>query len=228
MEIKEWLQAYQKPICVFLACLLLAIGAVCGRLFLSDNNVPLTASEAANQGVGFLDETSQTQVAESSQQSVTMTVLYVDIKGAVARPGVYQMTTGDRVYDVINKAGGLTKEACDWLINGAQLVADQQFIYILTKAEAKEQAQEPVVTRPETEPAVASGSPETPTEEGKVNINTADIAQLTTLSGIGQKKAEAIISYREENGPFKALEDLKEVSGIGEKTVEKLRSSITI
>ncbi|MEO1782106.1 hypothetical protein [Enterococcus diestrammenae] len=70
MEIKEWLQAYQKPICVFLACLLLAIGAVCGRLFLSDNNTLLTASEAANQGVGFLDETSQTQVAESSQQSV--------------------------------------------------------------------------------------------------------------------------------------------------------------
>ena len=61
-----------------------------------------------------------------------------------------------------------------------------------------------------------------------VNINTADLTKLQTLSGIGEKKAEAIIAYREENGSFKSIEELKEVSGIGEKTVEKLRASITI
>lgn len=228
MMIKEWLEGYQKQVYVLLACLLLGIGAILGSQFFAGNNLIATSESTTSDELGFLGETNQSVVGESSQQSTEMTDIFVDIKGAVIRPGVYQMTTGDRVYDVVNKAGGLTKEACDWLLNGAQLVVDQQFIYVLTKAEAAKQEQEPAVTLPVTESATTQGAAPTSVTEDKININTADITQLTTLAGIGQKKAEAIISYREENGPFKALEDLQEVSGIGEKTVEKLRPSITI
>lgn len=162
--------------------------------------------------------------SQVSQESTTTTTTeeryFVDIKGAVTTPGVYQVQPGARVQDIVGLAGGLREDAAVAHVNLAAKVEDQQLIYVMTQAEAKETQ----ATLPAASPSGTNSEQQT----AKVNINTADISLLQTLSGIGIKKAEAIIAYREEHGPFAKIEDLQEVSGIGEKTVEKLRASITI
>lgn len=144
----------------------------------------------------------------------------VDVKGAVKFPGVYELTSEDRIIDAIQKAGGYLDEADSKYINHAQKLQDEMVIYIPKKGESiEEQSTIPMI--PQTG-SVASK------KEHRVNINTADESELTTLSGIGPSKAQAIIQYREEHGNFKKPEDLKNVSGIGEKTFEKLKDSITV
>lgn len=162
------------------------------------------------------------QVSQETTETTSSAESYfVDIKGAVTTPGVYQVAPGSRVQDIVALAGGLREDAAVAQVNLAAKVEDQQLIYVMTQTEAKE-SHAPL---PATAPATGTNSIQ-PT--AKVNINTADATLLQTLSGIGIKKAEAIIAYREEQGPFTSIEELQEVSGIGEKTVEKLRASITI
>ena len=161
------------------------------------------------------------QVSQETRETTTESAYFVDIKGAVVTPGVYQVPPGSRVQDIVGLAGGLREDAATAYVNLAAKVEDQQLIYVMTEVEAT-QSDTPL-------PATAPATGNTPDQsEAKVNINTADASLLQTLSGIGIKKAEAIIAYREEHGPFASVDDLQEVSGIGEKTVEKLRASITI
>lgn len=142
-------------------------------------------------------------------------VLFVDIKGAVDEPGVYEMQEGDRIQDVVQKAGGFTSEADETMINLALRLTDQMMVYI---PQIGEESSIPVL--PELASEDNSGN--------KVNLNTAGVPELTTLNGIGEKKAEKIIQYREENGSFKSIEELKNVSGIGDKTFESLKDSISV
>lgn len=143
----------------------------------------------------------------------------VDVKGAVKYPGVYELTDEDRVVDAITLAGGYADGANPSLINHAQKLQDEMVVYIPLQGE-------------ETEIAIQSfaGSSDggSGSEGAKVNINTADEAQLTTLPGIGPAKAKAILAYREEQGKFQTIEGLKEVSGIGDKTFEQLKDLIDI
>lgn len=146
-------------------------------------------------------------------------IMYVDIKGNVQRPGIYQVEEGDRLYDVIQQAGGLREGADEQQVNLAARVVDQQMIYIPKigeemPAQLAETTMSPLFAEEDG--------------EGKININTADVNELRGLSGIGEKRAQDIIAYREEHGSFQNIEELQEVSGIGEKTVENLRSSVTI
>lgn len=174
--------------------------------------------EAPGKEVPFL---LTSQVSQETRETTTESAYFVDIKGAVVTPGVYQVPPGSRVQDIVGLAGGLREDAATAYVNLAAKVEDQQLIYVMTEVEAT-QSDTPL---PTTVPATGN----TPDQsEAKVNINTADASLLQTLSGIGIKKAEAIIAYREEHGPFASVDDLQEVSGIGEKTVEKLRASITI
>lgn len=161
----------------------------------------------------FLQESTSESTIETTNGSYT---LLVDIKGAVNSPGVYEIQDGDRMQDAIQLAGGLSKEADDRQINLSEKVADQQLIYIPKKGEKL------------TEQSQGQQQNNSEQTSEKVNLNTADKTQLQTLSGIGEKKAEEIINYREENGRFKTINDLTKVTGIGEKTVEKLKNSITI
>lgn len=144
--------------------------------------------------------------------------IYVDISGAVKQPGVYQLSEGARLFDLLKQAGGLTEDAAIQTVNQAMIIQDQQKIIILTQDQAQSL---------DTENIPNNGHLEEKSAE-KLNINQADLTQLQQLSGIGEKKAQAIIDYRNENGSFKTIEDLAKVTGIGEKTVEKLRDSITI
>ena len=155
-----------------------------------------------------------TALAEKTEVSTTQeAVIFVDIKGAVKNPGVYQMKSGDRVKDALDAAGGLTDEADSQKVNLAQRVEDQMVIVV------------PKVGEEATEIPVGGTSKEA-AKDGKVNINTATVEELKTLKGVGEKKAEAIIDYRKKNGSFKTKEDLMKVRGIGKKLFESFQERI--
>lgn len=143
----------------------------------------------------------------------------VDVKGAVKYPGVYELTDEDRVVDAITLAGGYADGANPSLINHAQKLQDEMVIYIPLHGEETEIA---------IQSFTGSGASGSGSDSTKVNINTADEAQLTTLPGIGPAKAKAILTHREEQGKFQTIEGLKEVSGIGDKTFEQLKDLIDI
>ena len=156
-------------------------------------------------------------------------VIKVDVKGAVRTPGVYMAEPGDRVIDVIAAAGDFTKKANLDKVNLAQVVEDQMVIYVPTIGE--EDDAETVLSNLSTstgEAAVASISGKGSSGKALVNLNTATQAELETLTGIGPSKAIAIIEYRETTGKYQQIEDLKNISGIGDKTFEKLKDSITV
>lgn len=148
--------------------------------------------------------------------------MYVDIKGAVRAPGMYEVTSDMRVLNVIDMAGGLKEKADDKQINFSQKLEDQMIIYIPLEGEEIPDAINNQNTSKETSGEKGSE------ESGKINLNQAEKEELMTLNGVGEKKAEKIIEYREDNGSFKSIEDLKNVNGIGEKTFESLKESITI
>ena len=155
-----------------------------------------------------------TVLAEKTEENTTLeAVIFVDIKGEVKKPGVYQMKVGDRVRDAIDAAGGLTAEADSQKVNLAQRVEDQMVI-VVPKVGEEAEAIPAGVTSKET------------SKEGKVNINTATVEELKTLKGVGEKKAEAIIEYRKKNGSFKTKEDLMKVRGIGKKLFESFEERI--
>lgn len=155
-----------------------------------------------------------TVLAEKTEVSTTQeTVIFVDIKGAVKNPGVYQMKVGDRVKDALEAAGGLTEEADSQKVNLAKRLEDQMVIVVPKVGE-------------EAEEIPAGETRKEATKEGKVNINTATVEELKTLKGVGEKKAEAIIEYRKKNGSFQTKEDLMKVRGIGKKLFESFQERI--
>ncbi|WP_245804825.1 helix-hairpin-helix domain-containing protein [Halobacillus hunanensis] len=139
--------------------------------------------------------------------------MVVDVKGEVARPGIYKLETGLRVNDAITMAGGMTKEADQTSVNLAQKIVDEMVILVSRTAPGDTNSS-----------LVSSGSGST----GKVRINQASVEEIQALPGIGPSKAEAIIKHREENGLFKKPEDLLDVSGIGEKTLENMLDMILV
>lgn len=139
--------------------------------------------------------------------------LIIDIKGEVKNPGVYEVQHGDRVNDLIQKAGGLLESADETEVNLAQKLQDEMIIIIPVKGEAGE-------TGMQNTSNVQS--------DGTVRVNYATQTELETLPGIGPSKAKAIIDYRDEHGFFSQREDLLQVSGIGEKTLQNLEDYIQI
>ena len=135
----------------------------------------------------------------------------VYICGAVHEPGVYELPEGSRVHEALEMAGGMTEEAAAYALNLARIAVDGEQIYVPDAEEIQGQS-------------ILSGSG----YEKKVNINTASMEELMTLTGIGEAKAESIIRYREENGGFQSIEDLMEIGGIKEGVFEKIKDDIII
>lgn len=153
---------------------------------------------------------------EMDIEQETISNVVVDVKGQVKFPGVYELTTEDRVIDAIQLAGGYTDLAETKMINHAQRLQDELVIYIPQIGE-------------ELDADSIGISPTTGTHSsnsGKININKADETQLQTLPGVGPAKAQAILAYRSEVGKFQTIDDLKKVSGIGEKSFERLKDLI--
>jgi len=158
---------------------------------------------------------------ESSDQVISSQdspFVMVDIKGAVQKPGVYQLPKDARVKDALAQAGGATKEADLRQLNLASKLQDEMAVYIPAAGEEI----------PPSSPVSSISSSGTSNDQPLVNINTANTDELQTLNGIGPSKASAIVSYREENGLFQTVEDLGQVSGIGEKSLEKIKAQIKV
>lgn len=171
-----------------------------------------------------------------SDKEMQQAMIYVDVCGAVANPGVFQLAAGSRVFQAIEAAGGYLPEAALTCVNRAGVLTDGQQLYILTQEEMERQGLDPAEMSGASDGQM-NGSAGTGQNTGiaaqaqqdnRININTADVTQLTTLTGIGATRAQAIIAYRQENGPFAAIEDIMNVQGIKEGTFAKIKDEIVV
>lgn len=190
---------------------------------------------------------------EDGSSDDEITDVFVDLKGEVVNPGVYMISSDKKIIDVINMAGGLTDNADTSLINLAKSVKDEMVVIIYSKNDVinakykndnkiksdsiKEDILLGVVndaclnTKSDNNKKDTSDVKDTNDNDisnGKVNINTASISDFQKLSGIGEGRAKAIVEYREEHGSFRSIEDIKNVSGIGDSLYEKIKDYITV
>lgn len=196
----------------FMKKTLFAVGVIIGiGLFLFITKDDGGGAEV-NEGVRMVEEIPRAGNDPESDELSSDIEVMVDVKGEVRNPGVYEIHAGSRVNDVIQKAGGFTDEADETQVNLAQRVHDEMVIIISKIGKEGESA----------------GSSSGTDHEGKIRINVADQPEIETLSGIGPAKAEAIIQYREEHGQFQTVEDLLDISGIGQKTLDNILDEIII
>ena len=178
--------------------------------------------------------TDRTELSDASSEETK--TLVVHICGAVSAPGVYELPAGSRIIDVVEAGGGFLPEADEACCNLAEEIVDGCQIYIMTKSESCADGQTEkkagIQTSPDsdmqtTDRNVRSNSA-TALENGLVNLNTADVAALMTLPGIGESRAKAIISYREQHGAFAKIEDIMKISGIKQAAFSKIKDKITV
>ena len=163
-------------------------------------------------------KTRDTGGSPTEEKASSSDTVFVDVSGCIKTPGVYELPYGSRIFEAIEKAGGFTKHADRALINQAETITDGMKINVPDKRDSEGGSSR-----------AASGSVNGASEAGAlININTAGSEELQQISGIGPVTAEKIIRYREENGAFGSVEDITNVSGIGEKTLEKMKPQITV
>ena len=164
-------------------------------------------------GVSFSNISNETNNKDEKAGNRHDEKIFVDVKGAVKHPGVFETTKDKRVKDLIEEAGGLLDDADTATLNLSQKVKDQMVIYVLKHGE---------------KPKQISDSSSSSSNTDVININTANKEQLMKISGVGKTKAEAIIAHREKNGDFKKKEDITKVRGIGKSTFEKIKDKIEV
>ena len=211
MQVKRWLMEYKKILSIIGGVLAVIVIILVGRgMMASSTKEKVMVTNAVNT----------TRVEETT--TIMPQNCYVDIKGEVLRPGVYEFSCESRMQEVIKKAGGFTEEADETKINLAQKITDQMQI-IVPNLHSK---QEGGVTEGNSEKGNLSNTTPSNSKQGTVNINTATLEELQTIKGIGKKKAEAILQYRKEHGAFRTKEDLLQVKGIGKKALEAIESQV--
>lgn len=168
------------------------------------------------------NETNTSNDSKTSQSTTEKTnKIYVEIKGSIAQPNVYQVAADARINDLVKLAGGLTKDADSRQINLAQPLQDGMSIYVPKKGED-------LLVQEQTDPPATSSAIGEAGVPNKINLNQADATQLQQVSGIGPKKAADIIDYRQKDGPFKSVDELTNVNGIGEKTLANIRDELCV
>ena len=197
-------QNVKSIILAFVCSLVLIIG---GLFYFNQNKTE------DYSGVSFSNISNETNNNDEKAENRHDEKIFVDVKGAVKHPGVFETTKDKRVKDLIEEAGGLLDDADTATLNLSQKVKDQMVIYVLKHGEKPKQMSD-------------GGSSSSNTDV--ININTANKEQLMKISGVGKTKAEAIISYREKNGDFKKKEDITKVRGIGKATFEKIKDKIEV
>ena len=197
-------QNVKSIILAFVCSLVLIIG---GLFYFNQNKTE------DYSGVSFSNISNETNNKDEKAEKRHDEKIFVDVKGAVKHPGVFETTKDKRVKDLIEEAGGLLDDADTSTLNLSQKVKDQMVIYVLKHGEKPKQISD-------------GGSSSSNTDV--ININTANKEQLMKISGVGKTKAEAIISYREKNGDFKKKEDITKVHGIGKATFEKIKDKIEV
>lgn len=166
---------------------------------------------------GHLPESS---LHETTQAAVETIAVY--LCGEVCNPGVYVLQAGSRLYQAVEEAGGLTANARAEAVNLARILVDSEQIYIPNISESIDQIEN------ETQNVISSAAVSSALSDGLLNINQASESDLMQLPGIGQVKAAAIVTYRNSNGPFSSIEEIKNVPGIKEAAFEKIKGMITV
>ncbi len=170
--------------------------------------------EVVISGIEETEETAEAEGYASEEESPESVFVYV--VGAVNKPGVYEVPAGTRIFNVLDSAGGLREDAAAEGLNLAAVVQDASVIRVPDRQEYSEIR--------EDLPGITYGGD----KKGLININSASVSELTTLNGIGESRAQAIVSYREENGFFNSIEDIKNVSGIKDGLFNKIKDQITV
>lgn len=194
--------------CIVVACIVLVVLALV-------RFVP--AETSASQD---FEAPAQAEEQAASEQDSDVRQVGVDVEGAVASPGLYLVSANARVNDAVAAAGGMTSDADRQRVNLAQKVEDGMQVYVPSREEA------PAATGTTTTGAGQASS--SGASKGKVNLNTASAEELQTLSGIGPSLSQRIIDYRQANGPFKSVDDLRKVSGIGDTRFKSLKDLVCV
>lgn len=221
---------------IILVCLGLVLLLVIGSFFIYKN---YTAENREEKNI-VLNTKKDTKKDEEEEEEV---YYQVDIKGEVINPGIYTVKEGSRVIDVIRLAGDLTEVADTSVLNLSKKVKDEMVIIVysydevvnFTATKEKEEIEQEACLSQngiQNDACIKDSTDDTSSSSvvisGKVSLNTATLDELMTLPGIGESKAQAIIEYREEVGAFQNIEELKEVSGIGDAIFDQIKENITI
>lgn len=207
---KHILDSFQRG---FLVAVLVIVAGICHSCSRSSETVSLKAdaSEAYAEGSLWESDPDQELLAEPED-----TICYVHICGAVSEPGVYELKEGQRIYQVVELAGGYTPEAASDYLNLAETVADGMKLVVPARDELTEGSGGNLYGTVLQE------------EAGRVNLNTASKEELMRLSGIGEARAEEIIRYRKTHGEFQVIEDIMKVPGIKDAAFQKIKEEITV
>ena len=225
-ELEELWQENKIKLTIVGICIVLMGGYFIWSNFMDEKNAAIVGQSVSNTA---------TMVNSQLTSSTRNGKIYVDVKGAVKKPGVYEVPANVRLNYVLARAGGVSDQADIDQVNLASQLTDQMIIYIPQIGEDPT-INSPVLVKNQTsvssEVTATTSVGEVGTKENadgaKINLNTATKEQLMELTGIGDKKADQIIAYRNEQGGFKSIEDLKNVSGIGEKTFATISSRLIV
>lgn len=203
---------------------------------------PKNNSKNKEKNVLLVEKSKSKKVEKVSKEDDTDEYLKVDIKGEIKNPGIYSLKVGSRVDDVIREAGGLLDNADTTVINLSKKIKDEMVIIVYSKSQVEDFSRTREIENKVVSSCISSvdGSikndacidSDSDSSDGmtlaKVSINTASVEEFMSLSGIGEGKAQKIVKYREENGPFLSIEDLKKVGGIGDSIYDKIKENLTL
>ncbi len=217
LKAKAGITATNPLVLVGVVAVVIAIAFVIGTALWSSFTSP-----------GVVVEHKEEAAAVGAAEQAEPKKICVHVVGEVAKPGMYELDEGARVSDGIDAAGGMLEGADQLSINLARQLSDGEQVVVSPKVspDASASTSSPSDAQ-ETRSGAASGSNPSSTT-GKVNINTASAAELTSLDGVGEATAAKIIAYRQANGSFSSIEEIKKVSGIGDKKFEALKDRITV
>lgn len=206
-RIKDFINEYAYKIIISLvfACAILILA---GFWLIRGSNL-----SADNNGESSGDQSNKVTSTENNDSGE----VYVDVKGEVKHPGMYKLNSGSRVNDAIKQAEGFTKNADQSSINLAQNLSDEEVIVVDNYKNHKENTQNSF-----------SNASSNSSESGKIHLNSADTNELQKLDRVGAKTAQKIVDFRNENHGFKNIEEIKQVSGLGDKSYERLKDSVTL
>lgn len=225
---------YRKQILIFLFCLILVGGGVISYFSFFNEKDSKPKEKIVLQKK---KETTKKNKKQELEENIAKEIM-VDVKGFVVNPGIYKLKEESRVIDAINAAGGVLEGADTSVLNLSKKLKDEMVIIVYSSyqvenfkkvKEEEQQIQDGCingVNEVENDACIEEKNDEK--ESTLVSINTATLEELMTLEGIGEAKAKSIIAYREEHGPYQAIEDLLNVSGIGESLLAKIKENITL
>ena len=216
LKAKAGLSKARLPVVVGLGILALAILVLCGYLAWNAFSAP---TFEVTQADSSQDNNPSEELSEPQK-------VYVHITGAVVNPGMYELDATARVSDAIEAAGGLRNDAVEASVNLARVVSDGEQI-IVASEEDQSIANSSGSTNPHASTNASTNSASSQATI-KININTASAEELMELDGVGEATAQKIIAYRTEHGSFSSIEDIKNVSGIGDKKFDAIKDAITV